>query len=114
MLFMLEVLNLIKENQQEAKKIIKDASIEAEKIKQGLLQKSVAANEEAFLAEIAQAEKRADELQKSISLGIEQEIKQILSTAEQQAKEIEIKAKINHKKAVNAVLDMIFNRSEKK
>jgi vacuolar-type H+-ATPase subunit H len=110
---MLEVLNIIKENQQKAKKIINNASIEAEKIMQGLLQKSLAANEEAFLAEITQAEKRADELQKSSSSGIDQEIKQILSTAEQQAKEIEIKAKLNHKKAVNAVLDMIFNRSEK-
>ena len=113
-LFMLEVLNKIKEYQQEVKKIINDASIEAEKIKQGLIKKSVAANEEAFLAEIAQAEKRADELQKSSSMGIDQEIKQILSTGEQQAKEIEIKAKINHEKAVNDVLDMIFNRSEKK
>jgi len=111
---MLEVLNIIKEKQQEAKKIINDASVEAEKIKQGLLQKSVAENEKAFLAEISQAEKKADELQKSSSLGIEQEIKQILSTAEQQAKEIEIKAKVNHNKAVNDVLDMIFNRSEKK
>ena len=111
---MLEVLKIIKENQQEAKKIISDASIEAEKIKQGLSQKSIAANEETFLAEIAQAEKRADELQKSTRLGIDQELKQILSTAEQQAKEIEIKAKFNHEKAVNVVLDMIFNRSEKK
>jgi len=111
---MLEVLNIIKEKQQEAKKIINDASVEAEKIKQGLLQKSVAENEKAFLAEISQAEKKADELQKSSSLGIEQEIKQILSIAEQQAKEIEIKAKVNHNKAVNDVLDMIFNRSEKK
>ena len=111
---MLEVLNIIKEKQQEAKKIISDASIEAEKIKQGLLQKSEAANEETFLAEIARAEKRADELQKSSSLGIAEEIKQILSTAEQQANEIEIKAKANHEKAVNDVLDMIFYRSEKK
>ncbi len=111
---MLEILNLIKENQQEVKKIINDASIEAEKINQGLLQKSVAANEEAFLAEIAQAEKRADELQKSSSLGMDQEIKQILNTAEQQAKKIEIKAKANYKKAINDVLEMLFNRSEKK
>ncbi len=111
---MLEIFNIIKENQQEAKKIINEASIEAEKIKQGLLQKSVATNEEAFLAEIAQAEKRADELQKSSNLGIEEEIKHILRTAEQQAKEIEIKAKINHEKAVNDVLDMLLNRSEKK
>jgi len=111
---MLEVLKKIKEKQQEAKKIINDASIEAEKIRRGLLQKSVAANEEAFLAEIAQAEKRANELQKSSSLGLDQEIKQIRSRGEQQVKEIEIKAKANHEKAVNNVLDMIFNRSEKK
>ncbi|KKN48093.1 hypothetical protein LCGC14_0656250 [marine sediment metagenome] len=111
---MLEVLKIVKENQQKAKKIINNASIEAEKIMQGLLQKSVAANEEAFLAEITQAEKRADELQKSSNLGIDQEIKQIQSTAKQQAKEIEIKAKLNHDKAVNAVLDMIFNRDEVK
>jgi vacuolar-type H+-ATPase subunit H len=111
---MLEVLKKIKEKQQEAKKIINDASIEAQKIKQGLLEKSVAVNEEAYLAEIAQAEKRADELLNSSSLGIDQQIKQILSKGEQQAKEIEIKAKINHEKAVNNVLDIIFNRSEKK
>ncbi|GAG80084.1 unnamed protein product, partial [marine sediment metagenome] len=35
------------------------------------------------------------------------------SKAEQYAKEIEIKAKVNHNKAVNDVLDMIFSRSEK-
>ena len=111
---MLEVLKIIKEKQQEAKKIINDANIEAENIQQGLLQQSVTANEEAFLAEIAQAEKKANELQKSSSLGVDQEIKQILSTAEHQAKKIEIKAKVNHKKAVNDVLDMILNRSERK
>ncbi len=111
---MLDVLKIIKEKQQEAKKIINDAFIEAQKIKKDLLQKSVAANEEAFLTEIAQAEKRANELQKSSSLGIDQEIKKIWSTAEQQAKEIEIKAKGNHKKAVNVILELLFNRSEKK
>ena len=47
---MLEVLKKIKEKQQEAKKIINDASITAEKIKKGLLQKSVVANEEAILS----------------------------------------------------------------
>ena len=114
MLFILEILNIIKENQQEAKKIINDASIKAEKIRQGSLQKSVTANEEAFLAEIAQAEKRAEELLKSSSMGIDQDIKQILSTAEQHAKKIEIKAKANHEKAVKNVLEMLFNRSEKK
>jgi len=111
---MLEVLKKIKEKQQEANKIIDDASIEAEKIKQGVLQKAIAANEEVYLAEIAQAEKRAAELQENSRLGIEREIKQILITAEQQGKEIEIKAKVNHEKAVKYVLDMIFNRSEKK
>lgn len=111
---MLEILNKVKEQQQEAKKIIDDAFIKAEKIKEGMLQKSVAANEEAFLAEIAQAEKRADELHKGHNLGIDQEIKQIINKAEQQAKEIETKAKVNYKKAVNEVIDMIFNRSEKK
>ena len=111
---MREVLNLIREKQQEAKKIIKDAYIEAEKIKQGLLQKSVAANNEGYLAEITQAEKKADELLKTGVSGIDQEINQILITAEQQVKEIEIKAKNNHEKAVNDVIDLIVNRSEKK
>jgi len=110
---MIEVLKIIKEKQQEAKKIINDAFIEAQKIKKDLLQKSVAVNEEAFLAEIAQAEKRADELKKSSSQGIDKEIKHILSRGEQHAKDIEIKAKINHEKAVNDVLDMLFNRSVK-
>ena len=111
---MLEVLKIIKEKQQEANKIIDDASIEAEKIKQSLLQKSKAVNEEAFLAEISQAEQKADELLNSSSLGIDQEIKQIMSKAEQHTKEIEIKAKVNHEKAVKAVLEMLFNRIEEK
>ncbi len=114
MAFMLEILKVIKEKQQEAKKMIDEASIEAQKIKQDLLQKSVAVNEEAFLAEISQAEQKADELLKSSSLGIDQEIKQIMSKAEQHAKEIEIKAKVTHEKAVKVVLEMLFNRSEEK
>jgi len=109
-----KVLNLIREKQQEAKKIINDASIEAEKIKQGLLQKSVAANNEGYLAEITQAEKKADELLKTGISSIDQEINQILITAEHQVKEIENKAKDNYEKAVNDVLDLILNRSEKK
>ena len=111
---MLEVLDKIKEKQEEAKKIIDEASIEVEKIKQGLLDKSVNANEEAFLTEIAQIEKKANELRKRSLLGIDVKIKEILNKAEQQAKEIEIKAKVNHEKAVNYVVDMIFNKGEKK
>lgn len=114
MLFMLEVLDKIKEKQEEAKKIIDDASIEVEKINSDLLDKSTTANEEAFLAEIDQIEKKADELRKSSTLGIDVKIKQILNDAEQQAQEIERKAKVNHDKAVNYVLDMIFNKGEKK
>ena len=114
MLFMLEVLKIVKEKQQEANKIIDEANIKAEKIKQGLIQESETVNEEAFLAEISQAEQKADELLKSSSLGIDQEIKQIMSKAEQHAKEIEIKAKANHEKAVKVVLEMLFNRSEEK
>jgi len=110
---MLEFLNIIKEKQQEAKKIINKASIEAEKIKQGLVLKSKTANEEAFLAEIAQAEKRADELHKNSSLGIKQEIKEILNNVEIQVKEIENKVKINYEKAVNEVINMLINGSGK-
>ncbi len=110
---MLEVLKKIKEKQQEAKKIIDEANIKAEKIKQGLIQESETVNEEAFLAEISQAEQKADELLKRSSLGIDQEIKQIMSKAEQHAKEIEIK-EANHEKAVKVVLEMLFNRSEEK
>jgi vacuolar-type H+-ATPase subunit H len=47
-------------------------------------------------------------------LGIDAEIKKILSMAEQQATEIELKAKINQVKAVNYVLDLFFNRGGKK
>jgi len=42
------------------------------------------------------------------------EIKKLLDTAEQQANEIETKAQTNHEKAVNAVIQMIFYRSESK
>ncbi len=111
---MLEVLKIIKEKQQEANRIIDEANIKAEKIKQGLIQESETVNEEAFLAEISQAEQKADELLKSSSLGIDQKIKQIMSKAEQHAKEIEIKVKANHEKAVKVVLEMLFNRSEEK
>ena len=111
---MLEVLKIIKEKQQEAKKIIDEANIKAEKIKLDLLQKSGTINEEAYLAEIAQAEKRADELKLEASLGIDAELKQIRNRAEQQAKDIEIKAKFNQGKAVNYVLDLVFYRGGKK
>ena len=111
---MLEVLKIIREKQQEAKKIIDEANFKAEKIKQALLQKSGAINEEAYLTEIAQAEKRANELKSQSSLGIEGEIKHILSIAEQQAKKIEMKANANQEKAVYYVLDLLFYRGGKK
>jgi vacuolar-type H+-ATPase subunit H len=111
---MIDILKRIQKTQQEAKKIISDALIEADKIKQGMIQKSIEVNKESYLAEIAQAEKRANVLLKSNNIGIKLEIKKIFSTAERQAKEIEIKAKVNHEKAVNDVLNLIFYRSEKK
>ena len=106
---MLEVLKIIKEKQQVAKRIIDEANIKAEKIKQAMLQKSGIINEDVYLAEIAQAEKRADELKLKANLGINIEIKRIQNIAEQQAEEIEIKAKINQEKAVNYVLDFMLN-----
>ncbi len=107
---MLEILNKIKEIQQEAKNIINKASNEAENIKKGITQKSITANEEAFNAEIAQAEKNAEDVRKNSKLSMKQEIEQILSRAEQQAKEIELKVETNQEKAINYVIDMIFNR----
>ena len=37
-----------------------------------------------------------------------------MSTAEQQAKEIELKAKINYDRAINYVVDLIINKEVKK
>ena len=112
--FMLEILNKIKEVQQEARDIINKAVIEAENIKKGITQKSIAANEEAFNAEIAQAEKKAEELRNNSRKSIKQEKEQILSNAEQQSKDIEIKVETNQDKAVNYVLDIIISSGGEK
>ena len=111
---MFENLKIIKKTQHEAQKIINEALKEVDKINQGLLQKSIKVNEESYQVEIARAKKRSEDLLESSSISIDLEIKKIKSTAEQQVKEIEIKAKTNHEKAVNDVLQMIFYRSETK
>ena len=61
---MTENLRILKKTQEEAKRIIDSALIKADKIKQGLLQKSKEAYEEAYHTEIAQAEKFAKNLLK--------------------------------------------------
>ena len=109
---MFEKLRIIKKAQMEAKLIISEALREADKINQGLLQKSIKLNEESYQVEVAQAKKRADDLLESSSIGIDLELKKILRAAEQQAKKIEIQAKTNHEKAVNDVVHMIFYRRE--
>jgi V/A-type H+-transporting ATPase subunit G/H len=107
---MLDILKKIKDIQKEADKIIEDAKLEAKKIKQGLDQKAIAANEETYRMEIAKAEKTAEELQTTSILGMDEEIKKLLSSAEQKAKEIEIKAEENYDKAVQEILGILFNR----
>ncbi|MHA1521433.1 MAG: hypothetical protein ACTSRK_14715 [Promethearchaeota archaeon] len=111
---MFEKLKKIQEVQLEAKKIIHDALKEVDIINQGLLQKSINVNEESYQAEIAQAKKRAEDLLETSSIGIDLEIKNILSNAEKQSNEIEKKAKTNHEKAVNHIVEMIFYRVETK
>ena len=106
-LIMLEVLDQIKEIQQEAKKILDEANIEAEKIKESMLKGISTASEDAFLAEIAQAEKNAEELVEQRKDDIKNEIQKMLNNADQQGKAIESKAKSNYAKAVDYIFNMI-------
>ena len=107
----IENFKIIKETQQEAKKIMSEAFTEVEKINQDLLQKSIKINEESYRVEIAQAKKISHDLLEDSHLSIDLENKIIMDMAEHQAKEIETKAQTNHEKAVNAVIQMIFYRS---
>ncbi len=111
---MIEVMDRVKEIQKEAKEIINKASTEAEKIKESFVQKIANANEDAFIAQIAQAEKKAEKLKDNINLTIEKELTKIMTTAEQQAKEFESNAKINYEKAINYVIDVLINKEGKK
>ena len=107
-LVMLEVFKAIKEKHLEAKRIIDDATAEAEKIKQEGAQKGLSAYEEAYNAVISQAEQEAIEVKRKTAEEAERELEKILSHAEEQAKEIEAKAEKNFEKAVDAVLNMVL------
>ena len=111
---MLEVMEQIKEVQQEAKKIIEEAKIKAEKIKESMLKDIATASEDAFNAEIAQAEKNAEQLVEKRKSDIKKEIQKILDAAEQQGKAIESKVKINYEKAVDFIVNMITNHGDQK
>jgi hypothetical protein len=106
-------LRILKKTQEEAKRIINSALIKADKIKQGLLQKSMEAYEEAYLTEIAQAEKFAKNSLKSSSKGIDLEIEQLLMTAKQLAINVENQAITNEEEAVKHIINLVFYRSEK-
>ncbi len=106
-------LRILKKTQEKAKRIIDSALIKAEKIKEGLLQKSMEAFEEAYHTEIAQAEKFAKNILKSSSEGIELEIDQLLMSAKQLAIKIENQAIINEEEAVKHIINIVFHRSEK-
>jgi vacuolar-type H+-ATPase subunit H len=111
---MLEVLDQIKEIQEEAKKIIDEAKIKAEKIKESMSKDISTASEDAFLAEIAQAEKNAEELIEKRKDDIKKEIQKMLISAEQEGKAIESKAKNNYVKAVDYILNMLTSDGVKK
>ena len=111
---MLEVLDQIKEIQQEAKKIIDEAKIKAEKSKESMKEEIATASENTYLAEIAQAEKNGEELIEARKVEIKKEIQKILSNAEQEGKTIKSKIKSNYEKAVNYVFNMIINQGEEK
>ena len=113
-LLMLEELDQIKEIQKEAKKIIEEAYIEAKKIRESKSKEVSTANEDAFLENIAKAEKNAEKLQQTCKIDVEDEMKKILKTAEQESKIVESKAQNNYEKAVNHVIKMIIEEGDQK
>ena len=110
---MTENLRILKKTQEEAKRIIDSALIKAEKIKQGLLQKSTEAYEETYRTEITQAEKFAKNLLKNSTKGIEVEIEQIMKSGNQIIIEVENQAKTKEEEAVKHIISIVFQRSEK-
>ena len=92
----------------EAKRIVEEATAQAEKLMSEAEQKALAVYEEAYKNTLSQAEQKAMDLKRKAAKDAEHELAKFLSNAEDQAKGIEAKAKKNFKTAVNSVLNMVL------
>ncbi|HLB99752.1 MAG TPA: hypothetical protein VJL33_00335 [Candidatus Bathyarchaeia archaeon] len=105
---MLEALKAIKEKHLEAKRIIDEANAEADKIIQEAAQQGLREYEIAYKTTIAQAEQKAIDEKRKMAEEAERELGKLLCEAEEQAKEVELKASKNFDKAVDAVFEMVL------
>ena len=108
MLVLLEAFKAIKEKHVEAKRIVEEATAQAEKLMNEAEQKAMNVYEEAYKTTIRQAEQKAMDLKRKAAKDAEHDLAKFLSTAEDQAKGIEAKAKKNFKTAVDSVLNVIL------
>ena len=92
----------------EAKRIVEEATAQAEKLMNETEQKALTVYEEAYKTTIRQTEQKAMNLKRKAVKVAEHELAKFLSTAEDQAKGIEAKARKNFKTAVDSVLNMVL------
>lgn len=105
---MLEVFKAIKEKEIEAKKIIEEALAQAEKIKREAELIALQEYEKAYKSAMGSFKQKIAELKEQMAESINLEVKNILSKAEEKAKEIEIRAKSRFDDAVETILNDIL------
>ena len=108
MFAVLEAFKAIKEKHLEAKRIVEEATAQAEKLRNRIEQKALIVYEEAYRTTLNQGEQKAMALKRKAEKDAEHELKKFLSNAEDQAKGIEAKASKNFKTAVDSVLNMVL------
>lgn len=92
----------------EAKRIVEEATAQAEKLREEAEQKGITLYEEAYKTTIRQAEQKAMKIKRKAAKDAEHDLSKFLSIAEGQAKGIEAKARKNFKAAVDSVLNMVL------
>jgi len=105
---LLEAFKAIKEKHVEAKRIVEEATAQAEKLMNEAEEKALIVYEEAYKLTMRQAEQKAMNLKRKAAKDAEHELATFLSTAEDQAKGIEAKARKNFKTAVDSVLNIVL------
>lgn len=109
MLALHEILKKILEGESEGRKILEDANDQTEKIKREGQEKAEAIYKKAYEEAIADGERKSMDIKKNARKDAELEAESILHRAEEQIKEIQVKARKNFDAAVNTILDEIIS-----
>ncbi|UCD26018.1 MAG: hypothetical protein JSV75_03660 [Candidatus Bathyarchaeota archaeon] len=106
---MFEILRKIRGEEREAMKILEEANIQAEKIKQKAEEKAEKVYEEAYEEVVSEASQKSMKLKERAREDAERESKKFLFHAEKQMKELRAKAGKKIDVAVNAILKEIVS-----